>query len=61
MGLVHEFKEFVDYGFQESPVSSKEARILSDNVHYVGGNDGLVVLPLLLLAQTKEILNNGLY
>ena len=31
-------------------------RILSDNVHDVGGHDGLVILAFLLLAHTQQIL-----
>ena len=46
--LVHELEEFVDYGLEKPPVSSKEARVLSHDVHYVGGYDGLVVLSFLL-------------
>ena len=53
---MHELKEFVDDGFEELPVCSEEARILADDVHDVGGDDGLVVLPSLLLAKTQEIL-----
>ena len=47
--LVHELEEFVDHGLEKPPVSSKEARVLSHDVHDVGGYDGLVVLSLLLL------------
>lgn len=34
---------------------SKETGVLSDNVHDVGGNYGLVVLSPLLFAQPEEI------
>lgn len=53
---MHELKEFVDHSFEELPVSSEKAWILANNVHNVGGYDGLVVLPSLLLAQTQKIL-----
>jgi len=33
-------------------VGAQKARILSHHVHDIGGNDGLVVLAFLLLAQT---------
>lgn len=49
---MHELKEFVDHSFEELPVSSEKAWILANNVHNVGGYDGLIVLPSLLLTQT---------
>ncbi len=53
---MHELKEFVDHSFEELPVGSEEAWILPNDVHDVGGYDGLVVLSSLLLAQTQQIL-----
>ena len=35
---------------------TKEARVLTDDVHDVRGNDGLVVLATLLLAQSEQFL-----
>jgi hypothetical protein len=40
---MHEFEEFVDHSLEEFPVSFQKPRILSDNVHYVGRNNGLVI------------------
>ena len=40
--LMHEFEEFVDDGFKELPMSTKEARILPNNIHNVGSDDGLI-------------------
>lgn len=53
---MHEFKQFVDDSFEELPVSSEEAWVLANNIHDIRGNDGLVVLPSLLLTQTQQIL-----
>lgn len=53
---MHELKQFVDYSFQELPVGSKKAWILANNIHDVGGYDGLVVFSSLLLTQTQKIL-----
>ena len=36
----------------------QETRILSDNVHDIRGNDGLVVLATLNFAEAEEILDN---
>ena len=54
--LVHELEQLVDDGLQEPPVGPEEPRVLADNVHDVGGDDGLVVLPLLLFAQPQQVL-----
>ena len=54
---MHELKELVDDGLEELPVSSEEARILAHDVHDVGGDDGLVVLPSLLLTQAQQVLS----
>lgn len=51
--FLHKLKELLDNCLQECPVASQESRILSDNVHDAGGNDGLVVLALLRLAQLQ--------
>lgn len=53
---MHELKEFVDHSFEELPVGSEKAWILANNIHDVGGYDGLVVLSSFLLAQTQQIL-----
>lgn len=55
---MHELKELVDHSFQELPVGSEEAWILANDVHDVGGYDGLVVLSSLLLTQTQQILKH---
>ena len=54
--LVHELEQLVDDGLQEPPVGPEEPRVLADNVHDVGGDDGLVVLPLLLFTQPQQVL-----
>ena len=59
VGLVHELEKFVHHCLQEAPMGPEKARILSHNVHDVGGDDGLVVLALLLLAQSQQIFNDG--
>ena len=59
MSLVHELEQFVNHSFQKLPMSFEKPRVLSDNVHDVRGNHGLVVLAALHLCQTEEILDDG--
>lgn len=59
MRLVHEFEELVDDRLQELPMRLQEARVLSDDVHNIGRDDGLVVLPALDLAQAQKVLDDG--
>lgn len=59
---MHELKELVDHSFEELPVGSEKAWILANDIHDVGGYDGLVVLSSLLLTQTQQILKqSGVY
>lgn len=53
---MHELEELVDDGLEELPVGAQEARVLAHDVHDVGRDDGLVVLPPLLLTQTQQVL-----
>ena len=55
--LVHELEELVDDRLQKLPVRAQEARVLADDVHDVGGDDGLVVLAALHLAQPWQAVN----
>ena len=57
--LVHELKQLVDDRLEELPMRLEEAGILADNVHDVGGDDGLVILAALHLSKSKKILDNG--
>ena len=57
--LVHELEELVDDRLEELPVRAQEARVLADDVHDVGGDDGLVVLAALHLTQPEQILDDG--
>mmetsp|Transcript_27650 Transcript_27650/g.70460 ORF Transcript_27650/g.70460 Transcript_27650/m.70460 type:complete len:1163 (-) Transcript_27650:210-3698(-) len=57
--LVHELEELVDHRLQELPVRAQEARVLPDDVHDVGRDDGLVVLAALHLAQPEQVLDDG--
>jgi hypothetical protein len=41
---VHKLEKFVDDSFEKLPVGLKETRILTYNVHDIGGNNSLVVL-----------------
>lgn len=49
MGFMHEFEELVHDGFEEFPVCLEEAGILTNNVHDIGRDDGLVILASLHL------------
>mmetsp|Transcript_7823 Transcript_7823/g.13470 ORF Transcript_7823/g.13470 Transcript_7823/m.13470 type:complete len:443 (-) Transcript_7823:1690-3018(-) len=53
--LVHELEQFVDHRLEELPVCAQKARVLADDVHNVGGNDSLVVLPPRELAQVQQV------
>lgn len=59
MCLVHELEQLVNDGFEELPMCFQEARILSNNVHYVRSDDSLVVLAAFDLAEAKQILDDG--
>jgi hypothetical protein len=52
VGLMHEFEQLVDDRFEELPVRFEESRILSNDVHDVGCDDGFVVFAPLDLAET---------
>ena len=58
MRFVHELEEFVDNSFQELPVRLKESRVLTDDVHNVGGNDSLVILSTFDLTKPQKIFDN---
>lgn len=49
---MHKLKEFVNNGFQEFPVGSEEAWVLTNNIHDVWSNNGFVVFPSLLLTES---------
>jgi hypothetical protein len=49
---MHEFEQLVDDRFEELPVRFEESRILSNDVHDVGCDDGFVVFAPLDLAET---------
>lgn len=53
---VHELEELVDDRLEELPVGTEEPWVLPDNVHDVGGDNGLVVFPSLLLTQPQQVL-----
>lgn len=54
---MHEFEELVNHGLQELPVCAQESRVLANDVHNIGSDDGFVILSSFLLTQTQEILN----
>lgn len=56
---MHEFEEFVDNRLEKLPMRTEEARILTDDVHNIGGNDGLVVLSTLRLTQAEQLLDHN--
>jgi hypothetical protein len=53
MGFVHELKELVYNSFQKLPVRLQESRVLTDDVHNVGGNDSLVILSTFDLTKSQ--------
>jgi hypothetical protein len=53
MSLVHELEELVDNGLQEFPVRFEKSRILTNDIHYIAGNDGFVVLAPYHLGKSK--------
>ena len=56
---MHELEQLVDDCLQEFPVCLEEARVLSDDVHDIGSNDGLVVLAPLDFAEAEKVLDDG--
>jgi len=58
---MHELKQLVDDGFEESPVCTQETRVLSNNIHDVRCNDGLVVLASFLFTQSQQLLGIHAY
>ena len=59
VALVHKFVQFVHDCLEEGPVVDKEAGELADNVHDVGGDEGLGVLSHRLLAEIEELLDDS--
>lgn len=57
--LVHELKQLVDDGLQKLPVRLQKAGVLSNNIHNVGGHNGLVVLASLHLAEAQELFDDS--
>lgn len=55
---MHEFEKFVDDSSQEPPVRTKEAGVLTDNIHDVCSNNGFVVLAAAVLTQSQKVANN---
>jgi hypothetical protein len=54
---MHKFEEFVDHCFEKLPMRFKKARVLSNNVHDIAGNDGFVVLSSNHLCESQKFLN----
>jgi hypothetical protein len=50
---MHKFKKLVDDCFEEFPMGPEKSRILADNVHDIGGDDGLIILASFLLTQAQ--------
>mmetsp|Transcript_2039 Transcript_2039/g.4526 ORF Transcript_2039/g.4526 Transcript_2039/m.4526 type:complete len:344 (-) Transcript_2039:668-1699(-) len=58
-GLVHELEELKHQGLEELPVGSQEAGVLANDVHHVAGDDGLVLLAALHLAEAQQVFDHG--
>ena len=59
MCFVHELEQLVDHSLEELPMCFKETRILSDDIHDIGGNNSFVILSSFDLAKSEEVLDNG--
>mmetsp|Transcript_5554 Transcript_5554/g.18318 ORF Transcript_5554/g.18318 Transcript_5554/m.18318 type:complete len:446 (-) Transcript_5554:816-2153(-) len=59
VGFVHELEQLIHHGFQELPVQTQKPRVLPDDVHDVGRDDGFMVLPPGDFAQVQKIANRG--
>jgi hypothetical protein len=59
VSLVHELKELVDDRLEELPMGLQKSRVLANDVHDVGSDDGLVVLASLHLGKTEKLLDDG--
>jgi hypothetical protein len=58
VGFVHKFKELVHNGLEEFPMRLEKARVLTNNIHDIGRDDGLVILASLHLHQAEELLDD---
>ena len=54
---MHELKELVDNRLEKSPMCSQETWILTNHIHDVGGYNGFIIFPTLLLTETQQVLN----
>lgn len=59
MRLMHEFKQLVDHRLKELPVRFQESRVLSNDVHDVGGDNGFVVFPAFHLCETEKFFDDS--
>jgi len=58
VGFVHKFEELVHDGLEEFPVRLEEAWILTNDIHDIGRDDGLVILASLHFHQTQKLLDD---
>ena len=49
---MHKLKVLVDDGFEESPVSPEETRVLPDHVHNVASYNSFIIFASLLLTKS---------
>jgi hypothetical protein len=56
---MHKLEQLIDDCLKELPMSLEEAGVLSDDVHNVTGDNGLVVFASLHLSKTEEVLNDS--
>ena len=59
MRLVHELEQLVNNSLEELPMCFEKARVLTHDVHDVGCDNGLVVLPALDLTKAKQVLDDS--
>jgi hypothetical protein len=59
VGLVHEFKQFIDHCLQEFPMCLEESGVLSNDIHDIRCHDGLVVFAPLDFAEAKQVFYNS--
>jgi hypothetical protein len=54
MGFVHEFEQFVDNGFQEFPMGTQEARVLTHHIHDVRCDNRFVIFACIFFCLIRE-------
>ena len=59
MGLMHEFKEFINDSLEKLPMSLEESGVLANNVHNVACHHCLIILATLGFREAQKVLDDS--